>query len=76
MQDISTASEHLVEAITSIQEQITVIHSAIGENEAGVENIVSTNENTNTTVEVLEEVNTANAENVMNVTGIINKFSI
>lgn len=76
MQDISTASEHLVEAITSIQEQITVIHNAIGENEAGVENIISTNESTNTTVEVLEEVNAANAENVMNVTGIINKFSI
>lgn len=76
MQDISTASEHLVEAITSIQEQITVIHNAIGENEAGVENIISTNESTNTTVEVLEEVNTANAENVTNVTGIINKFSI
>lgn len=76
MQDISAASKHLVEAITSIQEQITVIHNAIGENEAGVENIISTNESTNTTVEVLEEVNAANAENVMNVTGIINKFSV
>ena len=60
--------------LDSIREQVDSIKSASGDNEAGVEDIIVKNENTNSTAEVLAGILQNNQENTEKIVTLVQNF--
>ena len=59
---------------TNFSDRMDVIKTASGENEVGVEDIVSKIEQTSTTAEELQNVGGANQENASAISAIVDRF--
>ncbi len=72
--EIRETSNGVVSSVASIRDRMDVIKTASGENEVGVEDIVSKIEQTSTTAEELQNVGGANQENASAISAIVDRF--
>lgn len=72
--EIQTVTSQFATEINDISEQVNSIRSASKDNEAGVEDIVTKNEKTNSTVEVLSSVVKTNQDNTSKLMGLLQEF--
>ena len=74
MEEINEVTREFVVELDSIREQVDSIKSASGDNEAGVEDIIVKNENTNSTAEVLAGILQNNQENTEKIVTLVQNF--
>ena len=74
MEEIDEVTREFVVELDSIREQVDSIKSASGDNEAGVEDIIVKNENTNSTAEVLAGILQNNQENTEKIVTLVQNF--
>ena len=76
IEEVHNVTVTFARELEEIGEQVNAIKMASGDNEAGVDEIVTKNENTNSTAEVLFNVLNSNKENTGKLVSIINDFKI
>lgn len=74
IEEIHSATDIFSSALNEIKEEINSVKYASGDNEAGVEDIVTKTEKTNMTAEVIAEVAYNNKENTKKIGSIIEGF--
>ena len=74
IEEIHSATDIFSSALNEIKEEINSVKYASGDNEAGVEDIVTKTEKTNMTAEVIAEVAYNSKENTKKIGSIIEGF--
>ena len=74
IEEIQNVTEAFAGEINEISQEVNAIRSASGDNEAGVEDIINKNENTNTTAEVLSGILNSNKESTEKIISIVHDF--
>ncbi len=72
--EIHNVTKNFSEELNIISEQVNAVRNAAGDNEAGVEDIISKNEHTNETAEVLSNILHTNQENTKKIITIVQDF--
>ena len=74
IEEIHDVTEQFSGELSAINEQVNAVRSAAGDNEAGVEDIISKNEHTNATAEVLSDILHTNQESTEKIITIVQDF--
>src|SRR5574344_505308 len=74
IEEIHDVTEQFSSELSAINEQVNAVRSAAGDNEAGVEDIISKNEHTNATAEVLSDILHTNQESTEKIITIVQDF--
>ena len=74
IEEIHNVTEQFSGELAVISEQVNAVRSAAGDNEAGVEDIISKNEHTNATAEVLSDILHTNQESTEKIITIVQDF--
>lgn len=72
--DVQAVTNEFAQAMTIIGQQMDTVRNASDDNESGVENIISKNEQTNSTAGVLSDVLLTNQENAKMIMEIVQSF--
>ena len=74
IEEIHSVTRDFSEELNVISQQVDAVRNAAGDNEAGVEDIITKNEHTNETAEVLSEILHTNQENTKKIITIVQDF--
>ncbi len=74
IEEIHKVTDQFSGELSAIREQVNSVRSAAGDNEAGVEDIINKNEQTNATAEVLSNILDSNQESTEKIGLIVQEF--